>query len=324
MAIFSISNLIKQPFIKLLRRLYIDRLDFIIYKNDQIIESIPVVDRIINEINDNVHILLKYQPKIVKDSSYFQSIESGLINYLYSFLPDRTAIDIGANRGDISQSLLETGYQVYAFEPFLPVYEKMVERFAGNPNFYSFPLAIGSTNETKEFHIASDTSSDNVYEDTTVFNSLVKHSSTEDLVFSSTVPVTVTTLEDLHSSAKIPQKVSLVKIDTEGFDLEVIRGMGNHIYDVVVAEFWDPKYPYAQSGTLNGLQDMVKEMKQRNYNWYLVIYGFWGSEEISYYCNHANSVEGSWGNVFFFQDYEIFNQAQKWCSSVIPPTFLRS
>jgi len=286
---------------------------------------------IIDQVNSQTKLLIekleplqKSKEKIIVDESYFQNIERGLMNYLYSYLPNRAALDIGANKGDISDSLLKSGYEVYAFEPFLPVFEKLANRFIDNPNFHVFSLAVGSTDEILDLYIASDLTSTNVYQDSTYYNSLIKHSLAEDLVFTSTIPVNVTSLNTLHSSSKIPTEIGLVKIDTEGYDLEVIKGMGEHRYNVVIAEFWDSKFPFGQSNSKNLLEDMVKEMKQKDYNWYVVIYRIWGSSDVSYYCNYQYSVENSWGNVFFFRDYDIFNAALKWCSAIIPPTYFAS
>jgi FkbM family methyltransferase len=259
--------------------------------------------------------------KVVTDQAYFQDIDIELMVYLYSYLPHHRAIDIGANRGDVSNRLLEAGYEVYAFEPFPPVLEKLTTRFGDNTRFHLFPFAVGSANETRDLHIASDQTEDKIYDDSTFYSSLTQHSLSEGLVFTETLSVSVKTLASLHESADLPSDIGLVKIDTEGFDLEVIKGMGDFIYSVVVAEFWDANFPFGQSGAMNHLKDMVKAMKERNYCWHIVIYRIWGSHDISYYCNSAYSLDNSWGNAFFFQDYEIFNHALKWCSSVMPATY---
>jgi FkbM family methyltransferase len=302
--------------------LLLEKLESLQQTTDQTIASL--VNSQTQLLIEKLQPLQKSKEKIIIDESYFQNIERGLMNYLYSYLPNRTALDIGANKGDISDSLLNSGYEVYAFEPFLPVFEKLANRFIDNPNFHVFSLAVGSTDEILDLYIASDLTNSNVYQDSTYYNSLIKHSLAEDLVFTSTIPVNVTSLNTLHSSSKIPTEIGLVKIDTEGYDLEVIKGMGEHRYNVVVAEFWDSKFPFGQSNSKNLLEDMVKEMKQKDYNWYVVIYRIWGSSDVSYYCNYQYSVENSWGNVFFFQDYDIFNAALKWCSAIIPPTYFAS
>jgi FkbM family methyltransferase len=259
--------------------------------------------------------------KVVTDQSYFQDIDIELMIFLYSFLPCRYAIDIGANRGDVSSRLLQTGYEVYAFEPFPPVLETLKQRLGENCNFHVFPFALGSAEETKELHIAVDQTEDKIYDDATFYNSLTRHSMSDGLTFSDTIPVKVRTLASLHESGELPSEVGLVKIDTEGFDLEVIKGMGNYRYSVVVAEFWDTNFPFGRSGAMNYLKDMVTAMKDRNYCWHIVIYRIWGSHDISYYCNSVYSLDNSWGNVFFFQDYEVFNHALKWCSSMMPATY---
>jgi FkbM family methyltransferase len=241
--------------------------------------------------------------------------------YLYSYLPHHRAIDIGANRGDVSSRLIDAGYEVYAFEPFPPVLEKLATRLGDNPHFYLFPFAIGSANETRDLHIATDQTEDKIYDDSTFYSSLTKHSLSEGLVFTEAIAVTVKTLSSLHKIENLPTDVGLVKIDTEGFDLEVIKGMRDFIYPVVVAEFWDTNFPFGQSGAMNHLKDMVKAMRERNYRWHIVIYRILGSHDISYYCNSAYSLDNSWGNVFFFQDYEVFSEALKWCSAVMPATY---
>jgi len=259
--------------------------------------------------------------KYITDSSHFQVIEIELMAYLYSYLPYRRAIDVGANRGDVAVRLLQAGYEVYAFEPFPPVLEKLKERLANNPDFHSLPYALGAANETREFHLAADLTDDRTYDDPTFYNSLLPHSLAEGLVFTESMPVTVRTLAGLHQSGELPSEVGLVKIDTEGFDLEVIKGMGECRYPVVVAEFWDPSFPFGQSGAMNYIRDMVPAMRQRGYSWHIIVYRIWGEQEISYYCNSVYSFDGSWGNVFFFQDYSVFQEALKWCASVMPATY---
>jgi hypothetical protein len=58
-------------------------------------------------------------------------------------------------------------------------------------------------------------------------------------------------------------------------------------------------------------------MRQRDYRWHLVLYRLWTSNETLFYCNYTRAVENSWGNVFFFQDREIFEEARRWASSTL-------
>ncbi|NCR70519.1 MAG: FkbM family methyltransferase [Microcystis aeruginosa LG13-12] len=285
---------------------------------DFILSVIQKIQEDNQKILEDIH-AQKY--KVIIDQKYFQDLDIELMTYLYSYLPHRLAVDIGANRGDVSSRLLQAGYQVYAFEPFPPVIDKLKNRLGNHPNFRLFPLAIGSENQTQELHIATDETPDNTYQDASFYSSLTKHSLSEGLVFTDTIPVTVKTLASLHDAEELPKDIGLVKIDTEGFDLEVIKGMGNYRYPVVVAEFWDQNFPFGRSGAMNQLPDLVNAMKERDYHWHLVIYRIWGSSDVSYYCNSAYSLDNSWGNVFFFQDYQVFHQALLWSASVMPATY---
>lgn len=285
---------------------------------DFILSVIQKIQEDNQKILEDIH-AQKY--KVIIDQKYFQDLDIELMTYLYSYLPHRLAVDIGANRGDVSSRLLQAGYQVYAFEPFPPVIDKLKNRLGDHPNFRLFPLAIGSENQTQELHIATDETPDNTYQDASFYSSLTKHSLSEGLVFTDTISVTVKTLASLHDGEELPKDIGLVKIDTEGFDLEVIKGMGNYRYPVVVAEFWDQNFPFGRSGAMNQLPDLVNAMKARDYHWHLVIYRIWGSSDVSYYCNSAYSLDNSWGNVFFFQDYQVFHQALLWSASVMPATY---
>jgi FkbM family methyltransferase len=311
------SDLILDSFQRIYKA-YQQQSDAVFGTIQKIQENLHQISEDNRQIFEDIH-SQKY--KVIIDQQYFQDLDIELMTYLYSYLPHRLAVDIGANRGDVSSRLLQAGYQVYAFEPFPAVIDKLKNRLGDHPNFRLFPFALGSENQTQELHIATDETPDNTYQDASFYSSLTKHSLSEGLVFTDTISVTVKTLASLHDAEELPKDIGLVKIDTEGFDLEVIKGMGNYRYPVVVAEFWDQNFPFGRSGAMNQLPDLVNAMKARDYHWHLVIYRIWGSSDVSYYCNSAYSLDNSWGNVFFFQDYHVFHQALLWSASVMPATY---
>jgi FkbM family methyltransferase len=236
-------------------------------------------------------------------------------------LPNRTALDIGANIGRVSGRLLTAGYEVFAFEPFPPVFAQLSGSFGHDEHFHAHQLAIGYSDRTMEFHIAEEISSSTKYgESITLYHSLIPHAMPGDLQFGRTMDVRVRSLDSLVRADLIPETVGLIKIDTEGYDLEVIRGMGGCSCHVLVAKFWDPKMIFGRSGALNRLTDLVGEVRPRGYRWHIVIYRL-DNKPISYYCNQDQSVDESWGNVIFFKDKQIFDEALQWCSTVLPPTY---
>jgi hypothetical protein len=145
----------------------------------------------------------------------------------------------------------------------------------------------------------------------------------EGLQFTERTSVRVRTLEGVHRAGLVPEDVGLVKIDTEGFDLEVIRGMGEYRYPVIVTEYWDSEIPFGQSGLLYTLGSLVAEMRSRGYFWHIVLCRIWGRDQNGYYCNHERSLPKSWGNIFFFREYDLFAPAQRWCSAVLPGIYFK-
>jgi hypothetical protein len=151
---------------------------------------------------------------------------------------------------------------------------------------------------------------------------LVPRASDEDLDFSDTIPVQVRSLGSLALSGEIPGRVGLLKIDTEGFDLEVMRGIGELRASAVMVEFWDAEHEFGKSGR-GRLDDLATEMKRRGYGWYLVIYHLDAKSLISYYHNRSDTVPGSWGNAIFFEDQQIFAESLRWVEHMLPPTLFR-
>jgi FkbM family methyltransferase len=254
----------------------------------------------------------------------FTNPEIGLLSFLCSYLPGGGALDIGANLGDVSAPLLKAGYEVYAFEPLPAVYKKLKRRLGKRKGFHAFQFALGSREAEMPLHLATDLSAGKVYGDASVYSSLTQHSMPADLPFTSARPVKVKTLAGLHDAGTLPPDIGLVKIDTEGYDLEVVRGMGKHRYPVVATEFWDSEIPFGGSNQLYTLNRLVDEMRRRDYFWHIVLYRIWGQNQSGFYCNHDKSLPNSWGNVLFFRDYPVFAQAQAWCSATLPRTYFKA
>ena len=248
----------------------------------------------------------------------FNEPETGLMELLGPFLPTARALDIGAHSGDVSERLLAAGYEVYAFEPNPPIFESLVERLGGRANFHPFRLALGRREGMMPLYLADDLSGYHRYADPTLLSSLAIHGILDDLGYTRSIPVEVKSIESLCRSGIIPEDISLVKIDTEGYDLEVIRGMEDLRYPFVAAEFWDREILWGRSGLAYSLENLVSEMRNRGYSRHLVIYRLWGRNEIWYALDATESVANSWGNAFFFQDPDLFGRAARWCSTVLP------
>ncbi len=285
--------------------------------------SLAVVEPMVHQTREFLANQSVRQVCVETSDYFFTNPELGLMAFLYSYLPTRTVLDVGAHVGDVSEHLLDTGYEVYAFEPYPESYERLTKRLGRRAEFHGFNVALGSVTGELPLYTVRDSSPDNRYEDPTVFHSLAPHGMPADLSFGKAIPVPIRRLSDLHRDGLVPRTASMVKIDTEGYDLEVILGMEDQCYPVVMVEFWDAAIPFAAQGLRYTVKSMVGEMRQRGYLWSIVIYRVWGQNETAFFCNQDRSVPESWGNVLFFQDREIFAQAQQWCSAVLPRTYFK-
>lgn len=125
----------------------------------------------------------------------------------------RTICDVGANVGQYT-SLFHRFFpsaSVFAFEPVKTTFEKLRENTSGTSGIECFNLALGSAKGRETI----------VRQPNSEWNSLVKSLNATSTPGNTEI-VDVSTIDDLLSS-KIPF-IDILKTDTEGFDLEVVKG----------------------------------------------------------------------------------------------------
>ncbi|HEY9720053.1 MAG TPA: FkbM family methyltransferase [Trichormus sp.] len=278
----------------------------------------------INEIND---LLIEYCLPTLDPYSYSAAIndfrlknpEIALLQHLRAFIPSRNALDIGANTGNVTELLLSAGYKVYAFEPCDEAYQQLSHRFDGNADCKCFSLGVSAEDGNRELHtVTVAPSAAHMFDkNLTLYSSLVEHPTPAEMQFTSSTEVQVKSLKSLHQARLVPLDIGIVKIDTEGGDLDVIRGMGIVYYSCVMTEFWDQRH-YFSGGTTGLLSQTVSEMRKRGYNWHIVIYRIVDGDsptEPRFYANIDQSVEYSTGNVVFFKEFQLFTEALRWCTA---------
>lgn len=126
-------------------------------------------------------------------------------------------MDVGANVGDATVRLASVfpHYNIHAFEPVTSTRESLLTSVRSFPNVAVHDKALGSKKGTCTM----------TAEPNSEINRIVSfsHSKKDNLQ-----QVEVTTVDDFLSKIGHP-KVGLMKLDTEGFDVEVLRGSANAI-----------------------------------------------------------------------------------------------
>jgi len=133
-----------------------------------------------------------------------------------------TIIDIGSNKGQFIL-LIEKIYpnkNIYSFEPIKEMINKQKKFFAYKNNIIFHNVALGSSNTLKEFLITTRMDSSSFLKIVSDKNK----SKNYDIVENRNIQIN--TLDDLLVNEKISHPV-LIKIDVQGYELEVLRGANN-------------------------------------------------------------------------------------------------
>jgi FkbM family methyltransferase len=164
-----------------------------------------------------------------------QGAELSLIAALVPSLDERSAIDVGSERGAVAAALRKAGLDpMWLLEPFPGSVELLRERFGGDSGVQVLGVAAGAEDGTSELHLARDLSGASL----DAFNTLRPGGSGPDLVWDGSVEVQIRSLDSLRSAGEVPGRVGLLKIDAEGADAEVLRGASSIDADLVMVEFW--------------------------------------------------------------------------------------
>ena len=140
-----------------------------------------------------------------------------LAGFLYNFLPNRVAVDVGAADSEFAEALSGIGYQVFCFAATAETFEQLRNETVNLPRVEVCDFVIG----------AAETSAEN-----TLTNAGPMRRGDAPRGHPR-----VTTIASLVSSGILPQHIDLMKIDTADNDLEVTKGLASVRPAVVQVEF---------------------------------------------------------------------------------------
>jgi FkbM family methyltransferase len=133
-----------------------------------------------------------------------------------------SVLDIGANEGQHAAFLRDfAGFpgRIVSFEPDPDLAGPLATRAAGDPLWTSRPVALGATAGTLPFHRMRGTQFNSLRPPDPAQPAYLREANT----VVTTIEVPVQRLDDLASDLPPPDRC-FVKIDTQGFDLEVLAG----------------------------------------------------------------------------------------------------
>jgi FkbM family methyltransferase len=141
--------------------------------------------------------------------------------------------DVGANVGDFAKELRIIGYEglIVSIEPDPTAYRELAARATSDPRWITFEMALGSVAGREQFNIMARSD----------FSSFRKPTSDETRSFDDmntvvdTVTVKVATFTQLLNELERAHPITrpYLKMDTQGFDLEVFSGASGALDRVV-------------------------------------------------------------------------------------------
>lgn len=133
----------------------------------------------------------------------------------------KTIFDVGANVGQ-SANKYSTDFKsvnIFCFEPVKSTFNILVENTKAKKNIKCFNIAFGNKNSTEKILISNKGN---------VFNKIIKSENIKDDAMSE--DITVKRIDDFYREYFNNEiSINLMKIDTEGYDFEVLKGSENLI-----------------------------------------------------------------------------------------------
>ena len=168
----------------------------------------------------------QYDPDLSLDTFLWMLFERYGINCV---------LDVGARHGDYGILLRNNNYRgaIASFEPVSASYRILQSASAGDPAWTTYPFALGSSPGTAEINVGTGTS----------YSSFLTPSAygletNPDIAPARTETVQIRSLDELFAevTSRIREPRVYLKMDTQGFDLEVIRGARQSLPQIVALQ----------------------------------------------------------------------------------------
>jgi len=208
----------------------------------------------------------------------------------------RVMVDVGAERGAFADGMLAAGIDaLYAIEPHPDNARSLRERFAGDRRVAVYEYAASDADGSGELHVSADPDGKTI----SFGHTLLVRSDTDEIAWSDSLQVTRRSLASLIEEGALPARTSILKIDTEGHDLEVLRGMGALDCDVVMLEHW-LDLPHGLGACPWSAAEIIELLAPRGFSHFALIAH--RGEFTTLQWDDAELERGAVGNLIFLHD----------------------
>ena len=160
---------------------------------------------------------------------YSSSFQKQLISLLETLNID-LILDIGANEGLYGEDLRKNGFKgrIVSFEPIHDVFKILEKKSRNDPSWDVYNYALGNKTGKESINISNNSVSSSLLDITP------KHiESNKDSEQKLIEEISVFRLEDIFDQLSLKAEQNIfIKIDTQGYEKEVLIGAGNKLHDI--------------------------------------------------------------------------------------------
>lgn len=139
-------------------------------------------------------------------------------------------LDVGANVGQYASGIRRAGFagRIVSFEPLPQAFAELTRRCAADPSWSAVGLALGKQRGQTELNVAGNSTS------SSVLPMLARHvAAAPESAYTTVCTVPIETLDDVFAEHVSPTERCLLKIDTQGFEYEVLVGAAQSLGNIV-------------------------------------------------------------------------------------------
>ncbi len=200
-------------------------------------------------------------------------------------------LDVGANTGQFAESLYDFGYtgRLISFEPTKAAYELLKKRAENYPAWeVAARAAIGDSDGKVIMHISDDDVFSSALE---IDDQYTSHNPKARIIGKEEVPLH--RLDSIYKqyTTGIDKAVILLKVDTQGFEKQVLDGAEELVAQVKGIKIEIPLYPIYK-GTAFSFYDIIAYMQERGFQPYSI-----QVEGVDLPTGRVNTIDG-----LFFRD----------------------
>jgi FkbM family methyltransferase len=169
-------------------------------------------------------------------------------------------LDIGANVGHFGHELRSLGYRgrIVSFEPLKSAYTRLENAVRGDPSWTTQNCAIGSIDGWSEINVAANLQS------SSLLDMLPRHlDSAPQSSYQGVEQIQIRRLDSVLPEVMKPGEVLYVKSDTQGYELEVVKGGEEALRKAAGVQMELSLVPLYSGETL--LADMIRELDTRGF-----------------------------------------------------------